>query len=176
MKKINVILILLGISICYGSAQAETEKPHDFNTQMSEAEFKASGLSKLSPQELEYLQQWLAEQQVVNTKISPDESPIVTADTLSSETEQEQEDRFGLIKKTQRTDKILRSRIPGTFKGWKGETIFVLENGQVWKQRLRGRWAGNLENPEIEIYQTKLGYFNMRILSVDRKIGVKRIK
>ncbi len=176
MEKIIAILILLGLVICSGSALAETVNVHDFNTQMSEEEFNASGLSKLSVQELEYLQQWLAGQRSKNRQISSDESPIVIADQIPSDTQQQEQDRFGLIEKKKRTDKILRSRIPGTFKGWKGETIFVLENGQVWKQRLRGRWAGNLENPEVEIYQTKLGYFNMRIVSVDRKVGVKRIK
>ncbi len=163
------------------SAAVHAEAPRNTNLEsMTVTQFKASGLDKLTSEELDNLQNWINQQHQETTQNKVD-NPLpatttpVTAAAAAAEPEAA-EDNFGLTKKKKKSNEVLKSRILGTFKGWNGETLFTLENGQVWKQRLRGTWSGRLENPEVEIYKNMLGYYNLRIISNGRKVGVKRIK
>ncbi len=70
----------------------------------------------------------------------------------------------------------MRSRIPGTFTGWTGDTRFVLENGQVWEQRYETRWKTEMENPEVVIKRRLLGLHRMEIIGTGKSVPVKRIK
>jgi len=121
---------------------------------MSAEEFTAAGLGKLSREELLELNEWFLKflahdsQQVVNT----DET----------------------IRELQKTP--VRRRITGKFKGWDGDTVFRLDNGEIWKQRLPGRYAISLDNPEVEIFKNFLGFYELRILKTGRRIGVTRLK
>ncbi len=45
----------------------------------------------------------------------------------------------------------IRTRIVGEFRGWDGDTVFRLENGQVWRQRLPGQWSYRASDPEVEL-------------------------
>ena len=69
-------------------------------------------------------------------------------------------------------DYFLVSAIDGNFEGWSGSTIFRLKNGQIWQQRLSGKWKYNKQSPAVRIKKNFFGYFVMRV--DDRKsIGAK---
>lgn len=121
---------------------------------MSAREFKAAGLDKLSPEELHQLDQWLVH------FLAYDSQQVVRDDAA--------------IQKLQK--KPLRHRIPGHFSGWTGNTVFTLDNGEVWKQRLSGVYKISLDNPEVEISKNMFGYYELRIVKTRRKIGVTRVK
>ena len=70
---------------------------------------------------------------------------------------------------------VIRSRIDGVFKGWKGDTIFPLINGQVWQQAEYGYLYHYAHRPEVTIYKSGTGY-KMKVEGVDREIRVKRIE
>ena len=70
----------------------------------------------------------------------------------------------------------IRTRIVGEFTGWTGETLFRLENGPVWKQRLPGRWFYRANSPEVEIKKNMMGYWMLRVVDADRGIGVTQVK
>jgi len=70
----------------------------------------------------------------------------------------------------------VRHRLVGPFKGWTGDTVFTLDNGEMWKQRLPGRYAASLENPEVEIYRNLFGFYELRIVKTGQKVGVTRLK
>ena len=83
---------------------------------MTPGEFKAAGLNKLSPEELQKLNAWLQGYREVTEK---------TAEK----------------KATARAEKVehtkmdmLVSRVDGTFNGLTGRTVIRLEDGTVWKQ------------------------------------------
>ena len=123
--------------------------PFSIEDELSEENFETLGLRKLSENELRELSKWIE-----NYKTSPNFEEV-TADI--------EEDYF------------LVSAIDGNFEGWSGSTIFRLKNGQIWQQRLSGKWKYNKQSPSVRIKKNFFGYFVMRV--DDRKsIGVKRIK
>ena len=89
---------------------------------MSQDQFHASGLDKLSPQELKNLNDWLRGHETVTTQVvSPTGQPVF----YPKEGDRE----------------IVESRIDGEFVGWRGHTVFKLENGQEWAQAESGSFT-----------------------------------
>ena len=70
---------------------------------------------------------------------------------------------------------VIESRIDGNFEGWDGETIFKLENGQIWQQSSYAYKYSYKYRPKVLIYKTKSGY-KMKVEGVEETIYVKRIK
>jgi hypothetical protein len=71
----------------------------------------------------------------------------------------------------------LIAHIAGDFDGWSGDTLFVLDNGQVWRQaefgRLRYRGPAN---PEVTIKKGFFGSYRLTVEGTNRWIRVKRVK
>jgi hypothetical protein len=121
---------------------------------MSAKEFKAAGLDRLTPAEIEALDDWMLR------FLAHESQQVVRTD-----------------EKVQALQNApVRRRINGTFKGWSGDTTFVLDNGEVWRQRLPGRYAVTLENPEVEISKNLLGFYELKVVATGRRVGVKRVK
>lgn len=53
---------------------------------------------------------------------------------------------------------VIESRIDGEFKGWEGETVYTLSNGQVWKQNTYHYEYKYSYRPETLIYNSGAGY------------------
>jgi hypothetical protein len=70
----------------------------------------------------------------------------------------------------------IESRIAGEFEGWRGDTIFVLDNGQVWRQRQNGKYFYNKTDPEIVISRNILGFFVLEVVESGKSVGVKRLR
>ena len=90
------------------------------------------------------------------------------------------ETEFGLEKararEAERQVDSIRSRIPGLFLGWAGDTVFRLENGQVWKQVESGDFGVRLQDPEVEISRGWLGGYFLRVEGLNRRVRVERIE
>ena len=131
---------------------------------MSVEEFHAAGLDKLDAGELDRLNKWIL--QYMNHGIGQ----AVKAERVRTEKR--------MAQKTVRQPPQFpeRRHIVGHFRGWYGDTVFTLDNGEVWKQRLPGYYAASMENPEVEISKNFLGYYVLKIIKNGYKIGVKRIK
>lgn len=87
------------------------------------------------------------------------------------------EDDFGfenrsLIKGAQK----LESYYIGDFTGWTGDTLFRLENGQVWKQVTSGRVTHRRVRPKITIKKATFGSFKLYVEGLNRGVRVKRVK
>ena len=65
------------------------------------------------------------------------------------------------------------ARISGSFDGWEGDTLFHLDNGQVWRQRLSGhyRYRGPA-NPEVRISRNWLGFYKLTVVETGKSVGV----
>ena len=72
-------------------------------------------------------------------------------------------------------DVIVESRIAGEFRGWTGDTVFKLANGQIWQQSEIGIVSHYTYNPEVTIYKDGLHY-KMLVDGLNRAIQVKRLK
>ncbi|MEO0576175.1 MAG: hypothetical protein AAF004_11990 [Pseudomonadota bacterium] len=98
--------------------------------------------------------------------------PVVTAPAPADE------DAFGSEQvESKRGPKRLESRIVGDFDGWWGDTVFRLENGQVWVQAEFGkkRYKGPA-NPEVLILRKSFGSYRLKMAHTNKTLRVKRIK
>lgn len=136
---------------------AAAEAPPDVRALMTPDEFNAAGLERLSPSELEALSRWL----------------LGYTARQSTELRQNSKSVAEEIRKVE--EEGVRTRIVGEFHGWDGDTLFQLENGQVWKQRLPGQWRYRAIAPEVELRKNLMGYWMLRVLDADRAVGVTRV-
>jgi hypothetical protein len=121
---------------------------------MSAEEFRAAGLEGLSPAQLKALNDWLI-------RYTAEDAPVLE----SREAVREVKKDFEIV-----------SRLSGDFSGWTGKTIFTLENGQRWQQRLEGRYSyDGPPNPEVRITRNFFGFHKMTLVDEDRGIGVTRL-
>jgi hypothetical protein len=127
-----------------------------FQKLMSDEEFRQSGLQKLSNQELDALNQWLIRYTAGEAQVLKETNEVVREAEKSYEIE---------------------SSIVGEFTGWSGDTLFRLENGQVWKQRLSGRYPyRGPANPPVRISKNWLGFYVLTLIESGRTVGVSRVR
>ena len=138
-------------------AGAQTSSP-TLEERMSQAEFSAAGLDKLSAQELGQLNAWLETHGSANVKyVSSSGEPVFYPD--SSERSK------------------IESSIVGGFRGWRGKTVFTLENGQQWQQAESGAYdTREIDSPTVKIKPMLMGGWLMHIERCGCELRVKRVK
>ncbi len=72
------------------------------------------------------------------------------------------------------TDGVIESNISGTFNGWTGETIFKLQNGQIWQQSSYDYHYTYAYAPKVLIYPSGGGH-KMQVEGSSDTIGVRRL-
>lgn len=149
------LLILLTFSLFTASAPADDAAFPGIEKLMTAEEYKASGLDKLTTQERKALDAWLM-------KFTATEAQVLL------ETNEEVQ--------VVQADHVISANIRPPFDGWDGKTVFYLDNGQVWRQRLDGRMAYSGDDTAVEIKKNFLGFYKMRHIASDRSVGVSRIK
>jgi|TARA_B110000503_G_C6973587_1_gene340192 hypothetical protein len=148
-----ITLCLLLVTQTAGAAALGEEFP-GVEALMSQDEQDQTGVSELSTAQVRALNDWLIRYTAEDAPKLIDNNPEV-----------------------QRVrDEPIRSRIIGSFQGWRGKTRVTLENGQVWQQRLANKWYIKLENPEVEIRKTFFGYYEMTFIAHGRTMGVARVE
>ena len=178
------------------SASAYAQSELDLELLMSPAEFKAAGLDKLNASELQRLEAWLAQKGIrspamssqaaepeSNSSAQTSTSPSATlpATAVESAPKQVSEAQFGKeqIRIKPEPDSVpdsITAQIIGEFRGWDGNTIFRLDNGQVWQQRVGGSYRGPRRiDPQVVIEKGRFGYY-LSLEGSRRSVGVKRIK
>jgi hypothetical protein len=122
----------------------------DVQNLMSAKEFHEAGLEKLTPEEMKKLNAWLA--QYALRLYSAASTP--KAGTAPS---------------------VIESVIEGEFEGWSGETIFKLDNGQIWQQASYSYTYHYAYRPKVLVYKSESAY-QMKVDGVEGTIQVKRLK
>ncbi len=123
---------------------------------MSVEEFEASGLDKLDDAEIKALNAWLIKYTIGDAQVLP----------VTNKEVKEADKTYELV-----------ARLADGFDGWDGETVFRLDNGQVWRQRLDGRYNyRGPANPQVRISRNWLGFYRMTLVEAERSIGVTRIR
>ena len=119
MNTSNSVLIrysMLGLCVIFACAApvraAREETSGNIQQAMTPEEFKAAGLNKLSPEELQKLNAWLQGYREVAEKKATERASKVERTKMD----------------------LLVSRVDGTFNGLTGRTVIRLEDGTVWKQ------------------------------------------
>ena len=156
---------------------------------LTEEEFKAAGLHKLTAEELATLNALISRTEatgVKSAKVDPEEEapPSEVAPQAAKQPDEatiakQQEDLYGkeqLAIDTRKAPKKIESRLVGTFNGWFGSTRFELENGQVWIQRIKDvQKYRATENPKVTVFKS-IGGYRIRIEGYRQTCAVKRIK
>lgn len=146
---ITILLFVVSSSLFAQNVRGKYQVIH-IRQLMTPLEFKTCGLEKLSPVELAQLDIWFQSY------------TIRMAETLTK------------INYPNTAD-VIESHIEGDFEGWEGETIFKLDNGQIWQQSSYAYTYHYAYRPEVLIYRTSGGY-KMKVEDVDDTIYVKRLK
>ncbi|MBL66855.1 MAG: hypothetical protein CMO74_00160 [Verrucomicrobiales bacterium] len=74
----------------------------------------------------------------------------------------------------QAANKVIVSRIKGEFEGWDGDTIFVLDNGQVWKQAAYAYFYKYAYRPKVTIIPNKTGHL-LQVEGVSKLLPIKQV-
>ena len=105
------LCVIIGFATPVGAAREEP--PGSIQQMMTPEEFKAAGLNKLSPEELQKLDAWMQGYRQVA-------------------------EQAGEKKGSARADRtkmdLIVSRVDGTFAGLTGRTVIHLQDGTVWRQ------------------------------------------
>ena len=125
---------------------------------MSQADLRASGLDRLSPEELKYLNEWLRTHGAGSTQVvTPSGQPVFYPDASARD--------------------VVESHIEGLFTGWRGKSVFKLDNGQEWRQAESGAYdAGKFESPAVHIKPMLLGSWLMYVEGCGCSVRVQRVK
>ena len=151
-------VILLALAPC-AAAQQRIEQ------QMSPEQFKATGLDRLSPEQLANLNAWL------NGKLE-----IETAKAAETAKKKVVEENRGFAPFGS-TEPITGS-INGDFRGFGKGRTYTLDNGQVWEQVDDARLAGaHLTNPQVKITPTIAGNtWYLAVKGFNTRAKVQRVK
>ncbi len=148
---------------------------------MSDDEFAQAGLHKLTEAELQFLNRWLR-QGTANPAVvaGAGQSQSLERVPVPSESAVSPEEQFGLEQLKAKPDPKLPEQITaqllGEFRGWDGKTVFRLDNGQVWQQRVGGAYRSPKRvNPAVTIEKGRFGYY-LSLVGSGRKVGVKRLR
>ena len=199
MRTFIFIFCVLGFSIAY--AADEKDAP-EIQTLMAPEDFSASGLDKLTDAEREHLSGWVdryregaikgppvpgkerkeAATVAATTSAAAQESaPTTTPDAAPATTEEypggyrTEEQKKEQKEKGKKVKYELVAKVVPKFIGWSGKTVFVLDNGQVWRQRTPGKMRYSDSDSTVIITQNFIGKFMMEHQDTGRSIGVRRI-
>jgi len=157
MRPFSILLpVLLTITAAVAGAQTQ---PSTLEERMSQADFRAAGLDTLSPEQLKNLNEWLRTHGGAGSgqMVGPGGQPVYYPDDSARDT--------------------IESTIAGLFTGWRGKSVFKLENGQEWRQAESGTYdAGKFENPTVRIKPMLLGSWLMYVDGCGCSVRVTRIK
>lgn len=122
---------------------------------MTAQEYEAAGIDKLTDTEREALNHWLIRYTVEDSKV------LLRTDEEVKKAAQEQE---------------ILAAIQPPFKGWSGDTIFSLDNGQVWQQRRGGNYHHVGTSTRVRISKNLMGFYRLELLENGKSVQVKRLK
>ena len=122
---------------------------------MTPEEYRAAGLEKLTAAERQALNAFLI-------RYTAEESQVLLTTDAEVKKAVEQQEIVSVIKEP--------------FEGWSGDTVFRLENGQVWQQRQRGNYRHSGTSPEVRITKNFMGFYKMELIESGKAVAVKRLE
>ena len=154
MKKLLFSALVLTLTCSRVFADGSDDFP-GVRALMTPEQFNEAGLDKLSEDEIEALDSWLIGYTV-------GEAAVIRG---TSEEVREADEK-----------QVITANIKQPFKGWTGETVFYLDNDQIWKQRVDGRFQYSGADTRVEIKKGLFGNYNMKLLATGKAIGVTRVR
>lgn len=150
------LMLPAALAILLAALPVMAQQFSSLEERMSAADFKAAGLDKLTPQELQNLDDWLRTHERVQIKaVDASGKPVFYPDN-------QPRGKF-------------TAHMVGHFSGWGGNSVFTLDNGQVWKQAESGAYScPDVNNPEVTIKPMALGSWLMYVQGCNQSVRVER--
>lgn len=150
----RLLALLIG-TLAFASLHAQQYTP--LQQRMSAAEFKAAGLDKLSPAELQSLDAWLHTHGKVETRIvDTSGAPVFYPD--------------------QNKRRAFNDYIVGSFQGWNGHNQFTLDNGQQWRQVGSDDIScQSSSHPAVKVKPSLFGNWLMHVHGCNGSAHVRRV-
>jgi hypothetical protein len=147
-------LFLTVLVMMFSTIALAQPKFSSIEEQMTGNEYSATGMDKLSPEELAALNNWIRARS------------LATLDQVRPVANNSMDERgFENQKMSEMDRSTITTRLVGTFTGWDGETVFKLDNGMIWEQADKDKfYIKEIENPAITI---EPGAFKTWKLSVE---------
>lgn len=152
---VGLLCVLLMAPVCRASEFSSLEE------RMSDAEFRAAGLDKLSAEELASLNSWL--------KARLDQSSLAAAPAP--------QDRMGFRQGFGEERHDFTARVVGEFSGWSKGTVLKLDNGQWWEVTESTSFdVPTMSNPGVNIEPAMMGSWLLKVEGYNRSVRVTRIR
>ena len=179
------ILLFVALAMLLPFTAYAAEEFSTVEERMSGKEFKETGLSKLTDDELAELNDWLRRHSVAtldNASARQSNQQIVIQST-GGEVPLTTDDKRGLgylgvPVYADPDDKVIYGTLLGTFSGWGSKgTLYKLSNGMVWEQTGKEAFSINaVVNPDMTITKSFLGNWHLSMVGNESKVRVKRIR
>lgn len=147
--------LLVVLAIAPISLSAQGSKSLTIDQVMTPQELKTAGIASLSLAQREALNEWLNRYTM---------SVLMEANKFTK-----------AEKRSSQCDPAIESQIDGDFKGWEGETIYHLRNGQIWQQSSYHYHYHYAYAPEVTIYSSGPGCRMIVKDDDDEPISVRRL-
>lgn len=157
-----------------GGAETDIEKT------LSPDEFQQSGLAKLTPAELAFLDGVLKERRLLQAEeFAPKQAkkeggrswiPFLKSNKGTKVKEMGEEQLFNKLDREEQPAE-LKTQLVGYFSGLSGGSVFQLENGQLWQQRFNDTYylGKPIKDAKVTLVRVWNGY---RLIIDDLKMGV----
>jgi hypothetical protein len=181
------------ICLCPLWVFAQSDAFRGLTEEMTSEEREASGIGALSAEQQQFLDSWLRDRflsQQADAKVSESAATVVTGGALSdveqekaieAEVERRVNEELAAVEeleaaRAQALTEPFDATIAGNFSGWSGNTIFALDNGQVWRQRTgSSKYRHTRGDNKVHFKKNFIGLWTMTVLSTGRAVGVRRI-
>jgi len=176
MKKISqnlVQTVVLTGAVILSTTAAAQQGFSSIEERMTGKEFTAAGLEKLTPEQLQSLNNWLRAHSVATLE-NANTSAVSQGGAVGASTDARgfENQAAGDI-----SDEDIVSAIKGEFSGWTGKTVFELENGMVWQQDEAGTFYMPATTGAVAVIDKGvLNTWNLNIEGYNRTVRVTRVK
>jgi hypothetical protein len=155
--------LFVAILVSFLAAQALANTPAQglaIEQVMTPDEMQKTGVASLNATQRQVLNDWLNRYTLMVVGLAKKQSPSTTSAVPAARNS---------------CSPAIESTISGDIEGWSGDTIFKLDNGQIWQQAAYDYTYFYEYRPDVTIYQTSAGC-RMKVEDETETVLVKRIK
>ncbi|EHQ58762.1 hypothetical protein OMB55_00025110 [gamma proteobacterium HIMB55] len=158
---------------------------------MTKEERNRSGVDSLSAEQRKFLNNWLRQRygpDATNMREETDSS----ADTTVQLSERSSQEKVIEAEVERRVAKELATRkqpakaavnngafeatLVGDFTGWRGKTVFRLDNGQIWRQRSSSQYRHRGSDQRVKFDKNWMGGWEMTVVSSGKSVLVSKVR
>ena len=156
---------------------------------MTDEERVRSGVDSLTSKQRQYLNDWLktrygeaasedSQERVTTRTNTPPKPSKQTA--IDEEIERRVAEELASRKKQDSEANTNRgpfdAMLIGDFTGWRGKTVFRLDNGQVWRQRSSSQYRHRDDDYRVKFDKNWMGGWEMTVISSGKSVLVSKVK